>query len=104
MSNRSYYYCQHCRESVVLEFTCPCCSLGKPTDYPISSEGNLFDEFFSWLKVHTLGFKMRIDAMDWEIDRGYVKACEVIEAELKRLIEECKDDTTGIKRNKGLLG
>lgn len=104
MSNRSYYYCQYCRESVVLEFTCPCCSLGKPTDYPISSEGNLFDEFFSWLNVHRLGREHLFNQMREKYDWGYINACANIETELKRLIEEYKDDTTGIKRNKGLLG
>jgi len=69
----------------------------------MSSGGTLFDEFFSWLKVHSSGFKMRIDAMDWEIDRGYVKACEVIEAELKRLIQEHKDDSDRVEGDKGLL-
>ncbi len=46
---------------------------------------------------------MRIDAMGWETDIGYVKACEVIEAELKRLIQEHKVDSDRVEGNKGLL-
>jgi hypothetical protein len=33
----------------------------------------IFNEFFSWLKVHSLGYRMRHDAMGWEIDYGYIK-------------------------------
>lgn len=64
----------------------------------------MLDDFFDWLKVHTSGYKMRYEAMSWEIDWGYIKACEVIEAELKRKIEEYKDGTDRIGRNQGLLG
>lgn len=65
---------------------------------------DIFTEFFSWLKVHSMGFRMRHDAMGWEIDYGYIKACDVIGAELKRLIEEHKDDSDRIAGDKGLLG
>jgi len=96
MNDSSYYHCQHCREEVCLEIICPCCSLGNPTPSPS-------EELLKWLKVHMIGFKMRIDAMDWEYDRGYVKACEVIQAEMKRLIEEHQDGSDRVAGNKGLL-
>jgi len=103
MDDRSYYHCQHCREDIALEFTCPCCSLGKPSDYPMSSGGNLFDEFFSWLKVHRAGREHLFNQMREKYDWGYIKACEVIEAELKRLIQEHKDDSDRVEGDKGLL-
>ena len=91
MNDSSYYHCQHCREEVCLEIICPCCSLGSPA--PSSSE-----ELLKWLKVHISGFKMSI-----EHDRGYIKACEVIQAEMKRLIEERRDGSDRITGAEGLL-
>lgn len=35
---------------------------------------------------------MRYDAMGWEKDYGYIKACECIQSELLRLMEELKED------------
>lgn len=90
------YNCGHCRVQVDYEMKCPRCGLGSSRPDPSS-------ELLKWLKVHVIGFKMRIDAMDWEIDRGYVKACEVIGTELSRLIEEYKDDRDRVAGDKGLL-
>lgn len=64
----------------------------------------LFEEFFSWLKVHKAGREHLFHQMREKYDWGYIKACEVIEAELKRLIEEHKDDSDRIAGDKGLLG
>ena len=94
--SRSYYHCQHCREDISLEFTCPCCGLGKPQSYPASEGGNLFDDFFGWLRVHVSEKRMRYEAMAWEIDLGYIKACEVLEAELRSKIQEYKDGSDRI--------
>lgn len=96
MTDVHYYYCYHCREETAMEIQCPCCGLGTPPPSPS-------EELLKWLKVHSSGFKMRIDAMDWEYDQGYVKACTVIEAELRRLIEEHKDGSDRITGNQGLL-
>jgi hypothetical protein len=96
MSKQSYYHCQHCREEVAMEIKCPCCSLGKPKASPS-------DELLSWLRVHVSGYKMRLDAMWSGHDQGYIKACEVISAELRRLIEEHKDGGDRVTRNQGLL-
>lgn len=63
----------------------------------------ILDEFFSWLRVHSSGYRMRHDAMGWEIDYGYIKACDVVKAELERLIEERKDGTDRLEGNPGLL-
>lgn len=57
----------------------------------------IFNEFFSWLKVHSLAYRMRYEAMSWEFDYGYIKACDVIKAELERLMEEHKDDSDRIR-------
>lgn len=57
----------------------------------------IFNEFFSWLKVHSIGYRMRYDAMSREFDYGYIKACDVIKAELERLMEEHKDDSDRIR-------
>lgn len=57
---------------------------------------DIFSDFFSWLKVHSLGYRMRYDAMGWEIDYGYIKACDVIRTELERMIKERKDDSDRI--------
>jgi hypothetical protein len=59
----------------------------------------IFNEFFSWLKVHSMGYQMRYDAMGWELDYGYIKACDVIKAELERLLEEHKDGSDRIRRD-----
>ncbi len=91
-----YYSCAHCREEVCIEIKCPVCGLGDARPDPSS-------ELLKWLKVHVIDFKMRIDAMDWDIDRGYVKACEVIEQELRRLIQEHKDGSDRVTGNQGLL-
>ncbi len=65
---------------------------------------SLFDEFFSWLKVHRLGREHLFHQMREKYDWGYIKACEVIEAELRRLIEEHTDDSDRVAGDKGLLG
>ncbi len=46
------------------------------------------EEFMRWLNVHKLGVHLRYDEHGREQDLGYIRACEVIEAEIKRLIEE----------------
>lgn len=69
----------------------------------MENTNSVLDEFFSWLKVHSMGYRMRYDAMGWEIDYGYIKACDVIAAELHRLIEEHKDGSDRIEGDKGLL-
>lgn len=104
MSDISYYYCQHCREKIALEFTCPCCSLGKPESYPATSRQNLFDEFFSWLTVHRLGREQLFVKMREKYDWGYINACTAIESELRRLLQEHKDDSDRVEGDKGLLG
>ena len=48
----------------------------------------LFDDFFGWLKVHKAGREHLFNQMREKYDWGYIKACEVIETELKRLIAE----------------
>lgn len=103
MNDRSYYHCQHCREDVSMEIQCPCCSLGHPESYPMSSNLNLFDEFFGWLKVHRLGREHLFSQMREKYDWGYIKACEVIEAELRRKLQEHKDGTDRIGRAEDLL-
>lgn len=35
-----------------------------------------------------MGIRMWHDAMGWDIDYGYIKACDVIKAELERIIKE----------------
>ncbi len=62
----------------------------------METTNSIFDEFFSWLKVHRLGREHLFNQMRETYDRGYIKACEVIEAELRRLIEEHKDDSDRI--------
>lgn len=52
------------------------------------------EDFMSWLNVHKLGINLRYDEHQREQDLGYIKACEVIEAELKRCIEESKHNGT----------
>lgn len=64
---------------------------------------DIFDEFFSWLRVHKAGRVHLFNQMREKYDWGYIKACEVIEAELKRLIEEHKDDSDRVEGDKGLL-
>ncbi len=56
-----------------------------------------------WLRMHTAGAKLRCSATghEFDYDNGYIKACEVIQGELLRLIEECDDGSDG---DKGLLG
>lgn len=54
------------------------------------------ENFMQWLKTHKLGINMRYDTMGWEHDLGYIKACEVIEAELKRQIQESKEDESEV--------
>lgn len=44
-------------------------------------------DFMNWLNVHKLGIHLRYDEHGRDQDLGYITACEVIEAELKRLIE-----------------
>jgi len=56
------------------------------------------EDFMSWLKVHKLGINLRYDEHGREHDLGYIKACEVIEAELKRFIEESNEN--GLKINR----
>ena len=94
-----YYTCGHCREEICVVFKCPICGLGNPNPDPY--------ELLKWLKAHVEGFKLRFDSMGWEIDHGYIQACTVIEAEIKRLIQENKDGfefySDRIAGDKGLL-
>ncbi len=64
---------------------------------------DIFQEFFSWLKVHRAGREHLFSQMREKYDWGYIKACDVIEAELKRLIEEHKDGSDRVKGDKELL-
>ena len=68
---------------------------------------DIFNEFFSWLKVHRAGREYIFNQMREKYDWGYIKACDVIEAELKRLLssqnEEHKDDSDRIAGDKRLL-
>jgi hypothetical protein len=57
------------------------------------------DDFLSWLRVHSAGFRMRYEAMGWDVDLGYIKACDTIKAELERLIEEHKDGSDRVRGN-----
>lgn len=59
----------------------------------------LLEEFFGWLKVHRTGREHLFHQMREEYDWGYIKACDVIKAELERLIEEHKDGTDRIGRD-----
>jgi hypothetical protein len=63
----------------------------------------LFEDFFGWLKVHRAGREHLFHQMREKYDWGYIKACEVIEAELKRLIEEHKDGSDRLSGDKGIL-
>lgn len=103
MIDHSYYHCQHCHEEVCLEIQCPCCSLGNPDSSPYSEGESLFDDFFAWLKVHRAGREHLFHQMREKYDWGYIKACEVIEAELRRQLEEHKDGSDRISGDKGLL-
>ena len=51
----------------------------------------VFDEFFSWLKVHRAGREHLFEHTHDKYDCGYIKACKVIECELRRLIKEHQD-------------
>jgi hypothetical protein len=46
----------------------------------------------AWLKMHTSGIKMRYEAMGWETDLGYIRACECIHSKIQRLLEEIEED------------
>lgn len=100
----SYYHCQHCRESTVLEIICPCCSLGNAESFPHSEGESLFDDFLNWLNIQKNArlyvYQTEGNPKDW----GYAKACEVIEYELQRMLKEHKDGTDRIRRDKELLG
>ena len=61
-------------------------------------------DFLSWLNVHRAGRELLFNQMREKYDWGYIKACEVIEAEFKRIIEEHKDESDRIAGDKGLLG
>jgi hypothetical protein len=65
---------------------------------------DLFNDFFGWLKVHKAGREFLFNKNRERYDWGYIKACEVIESELKRLIEEHKDGSDRIGRDKDSLG
>ncbi len=93
MSNTSYYHCTHCTEDVCVEIKCPCCNQGNPECQDKITMEIFYSNFLSWLKVHSAGYRMCHDAKGWAIDFGYIMACDVIGAELKRLIEEHKDDS-----------
>ena len=97
MTDISYYHCQHCREDVCIEMQCPCCGLGNP---PPNGQ-SMLDEFSMWLKIHKAS---RFHELHDKYDSGYIKACEVIEAELKRKLEEHRDASDRIAGDKGLLG
>lgn len=64
---------------------------------------SVLEEFFSWLTVHRLGREHLFHQMREKYDWGYIKACEVIEAELRRLIEEHEDGTDRLAGDQGLL-
>lgn len=64
---------------------------------------SLFEEFFSWLTVHRLGREHLFHQMREKYDWGYINACANIETELRRLIEEHKDDSDRLAGDKGLL-
>lgn len=63
----------------------------------------LIEEFLSWLRVHKAGRVYLFEKMPERYDWGYIKACEVIEAELKRLVEEHRDDSDRIAGIEELL-
>ena len=48
------------------------------------------EDFMMWLIVHKAGMNLRYDELKREHDLGYIKDCEVIEVEIKKLIEEEK--------------
>lgn len=64
---------------------------------------NIFNDFFSWLKVHKTGREHLFHNSYCDYDWGYIKACVVIETELKRLIQEHKDASDRITGNQGIL-
>lgn len=92
MTEISYYHCRHCTEQIALEVKCPACGVGKA---PLPNQNSLKD-FFMWLKVHREGRKHLYKKLRDRLDFGYVRACDVIEAELQRIIEEHKDDSDRI--------
>lgn len=63
---------------------------------------SLFIDFFSWLNVHKAGHQLLLHERA-NYHTGYVKACEVIQAELMRLLEEHKDGTDRIGRDTDIL-
>ncbi len=63
----------------------------------------IFKDFFSWLTVHRTAREHLFHQMREKYDWGYIKACSVIETELKRLIEEHKDGLDRPSGNQGLL-
>lgn len=68
-----------------------------------SIDKHLFVEFFAWLKVIRTGREHLFNQMREKYDWGYIKACEVIETELRRLLKEHKDDSDRVEGDKGLL-
>ena len=56
------------------------------------------EDFLGWLNVHKLAVNVRFDEHGRQQDLGYIKACEVIEAELRSKIQESKED--GVKNNR----
>lgn len=99
----SYYHCQHCREQISIQIQCPCCSLGNPIYPSHAQEESLFDDFFSWLSIHRTAREHLFHQMREKYDWGYITACKVIEAELRRKLQEHKDDSDRFEGDKGLL-
>ena len=58
---------------------------------------NIFEEFLSWLKVHRAAREHLFHEFREKYDWGYIKACQVIESEIKRLIQEHQDDSDGVE-------
>lgn len=60
---------------------------------------DIFDEFLSWLSVHKAAREHVFRDMREKYDWGYIKACEVIEYELRRRIQEHKDGSDRIRED-----
>jgi hypothetical protein len=59
-------------------------------------------DLLNWLKVHRLGY-IHASKYEMSFDYGYIKACDVIEAEMERIIEEHRDESDRLAGDKGLL-
>ncbi len=96
MSESSFYHCKHCTEDVCMEIICPCCGCGKYKKL-------MHEQFLHWLKIHRLGHADLLKMSKDKYDKGYVRACEIIEAEFERMIKEHTDESDRLAGDSGVL-